>query len=290
MIQSLVSSILPVQSDIHTMTKSLSQEAFGVFEDVLLEEIVSENKSIQENINDFKTCQQMLEEVRICIGKETHAYSILDGVIGPDDSMQRGERNQGNIIKFTLDRFGAPTFTLDAFKKTEWTAENNEPLLFCKSSILSFEYAGSFYPSIVKGLGMYINATEDDGTACFYFFGDGVTFQGTLHNIGPIDMARDIEGIIRQATADIILTSLAAKYGVEVPEFRMDAFFRDSPELYFELENFSTQFTPEVSAVYELTHKIKENNIPKVNSIDLTDLTASDTLRGQVAMSLVQGK
>ncbi|GFH58374.1 predicted protein [Chaetoceros tenuissimus] len=126
------------------MTKSLDQEAFGVFEDVLLEEITSENKYIQENINGFKTCHQMLEELRIHTGIETHTYSILDGVIGPDDSMQRGERNQGNIIKFTLDRFEAPTFTLDAFKQTEWTAENNEALLFWKLFILSFEYPGSF--------------------------------------------------------------------------------------------------------------------------------------------------
>ncbi|GFH58375.1 predicted protein [Chaetoceros tenuissimus] len=95
-------------------------------------------------------------------------------------------------------------------------------------------------------------------------------------------MLRGMEELIRHAIEYMILTSLAAKAGVEVAEFRMDAFFRDSPELYFELENFSTHFTPEVSTVYELAHKIKETNIPEVNSIDST---ASDALRGQVAMS-----
>lgn len=269
------------------MTKSLGQKAFGVLEDVLLEEIVSENKSIQENINDLKTCQQMLEEVRICIGKETHTYSILDdGVIGPDESMQRDERNQGNIIKFTMDRFESPTITLDTFK----TTENDEPILFCKSSILSFEYPGSFCSEAVNELRMYMNATEDEGTASFYFCGDGVTFQGTLHNVGPKDMATGIEDIIRSANAHMVLSRLSARYGVEAPEFRMDAFFRDSPELYFELESFSTQFTPEVSTVYELAHKIKETKIPEVNSIDSADMTASNALWGQVAMSLVQGK
>lgn len=310
------------------MTESLGREAFGVFEDVLLEEIASENKSIQEDINGLKMCQKMLEEVHVCIGKESHTFSILDGVIDTDEPLRRAGHNQGDVtlfdsnivmiglgrsnldqeerdtslgtvIKFHLDRFKVPTFTLDAFKTEEEIGPDGEPGCWV-SSVAALEYVGSFCAinDIVNGLRLYLKAAEDDSTASFYFCRDRVTFQGTLHSIGPKDMARGMEGLANQISAYTMgmgyMNQLVAIIGGKIPEYhQLNYFFYDSPEMYFKLESISIQFTPEVSRAYDLARKIEvltEANVLEVNSIDSLDLTRSDVLRGQVAVSLVFGK
>ena len=168
--------------------------------------------------------------------------------------------------------------------------------------VAGVQYAGSLCiinDDIENEFGLYLKATEDDSTVSFYFWGDRVTFQGTLHNIGPEDMARGIEGLTDQIRKSIISISYAVyisihdyfstNTGVKEPEYNLDHSLHDSPNLYFELESISIQFTPELSRAYDLVQKIKGANIPEEISIDLTDLTASDALRGQVAMSLVRG-
>ena len=90
------------------MTQSPGQEASRILQNVLLAEIASENKSIQEKINDLEKCRKMLEEVHVCIGEEVYRLHILDGAIGPDKPMQQsGERSMsfGNVLTFTMDRF-----------------------------------------------------------------------------------------------------------------------------------------------------------------------------------------
>ncbi|GFH61938.1 predicted protein [Chaetoceros tenuissimus] len=262
------------------MTKSQGQVALSVLEDVLVAEISSENRSIQEHINNLKTCQEMLEKVDICIGKKCRTYSIVDGKISHDES---------HVLKFTIDHIEN-----DLFKIPELIGTTREVPF-----VAALFYAGSM--SVIdndsgKEFSLYLKATEDD-CAVFSFCQERVTFQGTLHNIGPQDMARGIEGLTNQIRKAIKRMSerwnhrfSAANTEVEVPEFHMNDYFHDSPDLMFVFESFSIQFTPEVSRAYGLARKIKEANIPKVNSIDSTDLTASDALRSQVAMSLVHGK
>ena len=279
------------------MSESLGQEAFRVLEDVLVAEIASENKSIQENIDGLKGCQKMLDEVEMCIGDETHVYSILEGEIGPDEPVRRcgykdaqveenrmgitnvqverngstfdlpigitnatkekKDTNLGTTIKFDMDRFQDTRFTLKSFKFMASQMGVIQP-------VASIYYIGK--PYILNGC-EFENRLDikqaEDGSMHFFFCLDRATFQGTLHKIGPLDMERDIEELARKVSGAVFHSqfsiSMLRSIGKEVDEdeFIRHNYLYDSPDLFFDLKTISIQFTPGVDRAYDLTRKLK---------------------------------
>ena len=322
------------------MSESLGQEAFRVLEDVLVAEIASENKSIQENIDGLKGCQKMLDEVDISIGDETHVYSILEGEIGPDEPVRRcgykdvqeqenrisiasvqvqrngstfdlptgttnttkqNDTSLGTTIKFNMDRFEDTKFTLKSFKlmASQVGAIQGAFMMMDTSSVpvASINYTGKSY--VLNGCEhntrLDLKKTED-GSMRFFFCLDRATFQGTLHNLGPRDMARDIEELTKNISEAVFssphfIKMLRLFEGEEVDEdeYIRENYLHDSPDLSFDLETISIQFTPGVQRAYDLTRKLMlcESKSLDTKSVNSLQITGADSLRGKVAV--VQG-
>ncbi|GFH55693.1 predicted protein [Chaetoceros tenuissimus] len=323
------------------MSESLGQEAFRVLEDVLVAEIASENKSIRENIDGLKGCQKMLDEVEICIGDETHVYSILEGEIGPDEPVRRcgykdaqAEGNRigiskvqvemngstfnlptgttdatnekkdtslGTTIKFDMDCFQDTSFTLKSFKFMASEVDPIQGLGIMMNNpshapVASINYTGKSY--VLNGCEANNRLDlklAEDGSMRFFFCLDRATFQGTLHKIGPRDMARDIEELAKKISEAVFYSqfsiSMLRLIGNEVDEdeFIRENYLYDSPDLYFDLNTISIQFTPGVHRAYNLTRKLKlcESKSLDAKSMNSLQVTESDSLRGKVAV--VQG-
>ncbi|GFH55694.1 predicted protein [Chaetoceros tenuissimus] len=298
------------------MSKSFGQEAFRVFENVLVAEIASENMALRENIDGLKECRRFMDEVLICIGDEAHVYSILEGEIGPDEPVKRcglsddildlsnlaectssqrvvGEDTSlGTTIKFNLDRLEQPVFTLDVFKAQVLSLTDNTligPDLNGEElkSVASINYAGNSF-SIENGLNVHRNKldlklNQDDSTIRFYFCQEKSTFQGVIYGVGPRDMERGMKGLANQIRATI---------EVNFGESHWSNFFYDSPNMNFRLESISIQFTEEIKRVHDLTQKLlatNESNELDSTSVDSNKKTESDALRSRVAVSLVNG-